>query len=346
MISLLLPVGDYSFFVRACIGNIFETCGAEHDLDLVLLLSQSTPDHVYQQIEVEQLTYNFRVLTAPFKTRLHLDLLNWAIHNDTDMQDWFMVQHSDLMWTKNGWLKLVQKAVETHSNDICVSCTSINASAYTLDNNVTLPQHDYVGIFHRERLVENKFNFMWGSLPKLKPSPTLLEVLSQNRIAYKNTGVIIDQKAWVDGTKLIQLEMCVRFPERQHHIPLMPFFFHPWEVFRVLFCTKIKNDHLVINFGKNARENNHAMHCIADASYVSSMLLDRDEITDPIPWLAFRYLEKSNNKYWDKCKWRFEKFQKYANPDNIIGSDDALGLNYINHLSKEIRLPWSYKAFL
>lgn len=95
-LSLLVPVGKFSYFVRACLQNVFETCGTPDAVDFVFLTSNRILPQIEAALEEARQNYRFRVVAAPFDAGSdHLRLLDWAVR-ETDLTEWVAVQHCDL----------------------------------------------------------------------------------------------------------------------------------------------------------------------------------------------------------------------------------------------------------
>src|SRR6266853_859232 len=97
-LSLVIPIGRFSFFVHACLANVFETCGAPEVIDFVFLTARTVPPEIETAFKEAADNYRFRVIATPFDpSPNHLRLLDWAVRN-SDLTDWFMVQHCDVFW--------------------------------------------------------------------------------------------------------------------------------------------------------------------------------------------------------------------------------------------------------
>ena len=105
MFSVVIPLGDYPFFLDACVGNIEQTCGRRlEEVDLVFLLSESSAPQIRKALVEAAKRAAFRVIGVPINLAKcqgtsseninHLRLLYWAVHH-ADLRDWMLVQHCD-----------------------------------------------------------------------------------------------------------------------------------------------------------------------------------------------------------------------------------------------------------
>lgn len=335
MITLLLPIANYSFFARACIHNVFETCGATDQLDFAFLTSAHPPFCVTTEFErLKSQGLKFRVIRAPWDTNLHLDLLDWAVKR-ADMTDWFITQHCDLIWLEQGWLNRVLDAINEHPNDIAFSCFPKDHT-YRLDGQYINVFHDYFGIYNRKLLSKHGLSFQWGHWKELeyKLSPEVVEAVNTKRLFWKSVHQPYPEnyrkvlaRRFIDGSRMIQLELSVRFPDLTHHINFAGSCDHVWQVFRIANKTQVDGDRLV------CRHFNDILQ-LFNSSYVTSFLIDKDELgSQHVPFGVLYKIWAVPSKI---PSGRYKAILPYA-AKNVLGYDD-LGIKRARFYDLEVDL--------
>jgi hypothetical protein len=248
-----------------------------------------------------------------------LDLLDWAVKY-ADMTDWFVTQHCDLIWLEHGWLNKAITAINEHPNDIALSCFPQDHT-FRLDGQFTEVFHDYFGIYNRKLLTEHKLSFQWGQWKELEHrlSPEVKEAVKTKRLHWRpvdpphpeNYRKVLASR-YIDGSRMIQLEVAVRFPNLTHHVNFAGSCDHVWQVFRIANKTQVDGDRLI------CRHFNDILQ-LFNSSYVTSFLIDREELTaQHVPFGVLYKIWAVPSKI---PSGRYKAIQPYA-AKNVLGYDD------------------------
>lgn len=339
MISLLLPIGCYSFFARACLNNVLETCGAVDQLDFVFLIPKQVPHYLSDEFDrLRSSGLRFRVIRAPISTYVHLELLDWAVAN-ADLSDWIIVQHNDLFWIKDNWLKVVLDTIAQFPNDIGLSWDFTN-HGFRLNNKPTAALDDCFGVYNRKLLQTHNLRFLWGNVSSLRNlmSPEMKKALKERQLSWSSPippNLSEDEynveleKHFVDGSRLMQMEVAIRFPKLVHRLVIRDHFVHLMQIFRITHRTKIVKNTLTCRERFQFQE-------LLDSSYMTSFLIDKQELTHQhFPWGVLTklwYVSHAN------CRKHFSPVSKYASP-NVLGHD-SLGIRTVNLFGRDIDLAY------
>lgn len=319
-LSLLVPIGRFSFFVHACLQNVLETCGAPEIIDFVFLTScQITPEIETAFAEAHK-NYPFRVIAAPFDAGSdHLRLLDWAIRN-ADLADWVVIQHCDLFWKEKNWLCRVLQEIQP---ELAVLCTPCPSSYFFQQTNINIVG-DFFGVYNRQQLIERKLFFKWGVLGRDVPvSDKVVEAVQTGAICRKNGEKIFLGREYMDGSQAMALELAVHAPKAVKQITPLLHFLHLTAFFRIADSVRREGGVLRCNFPI-------AMHAYAHYSYVTSFCIERIEAESvALPWLWFEYLTRTHGFKTTKEKMNGEWLRGYSTAKEVIGWN-GLGVNRID----------------
>lgn len=302
--SIVIPIGEFSFFVFACLKNIFATAGVPQKyLDVVFITSAQPKSYITEAFEIAKKQYQFRVITTPFDAGVeHQLLLDYALKDET-LTEVIIVQHCDLFWQKTGWLKIIQKKMQTK---YWVGCVPLYLQHY-IDNKPIVIVGDFFGVYRREKI--KQFSFRWGRLQTDIPMSNQLEnAIKSGRITSKNKKVAIND--WMDGSVALSLELMTQCPERILIMNLYPYFVHLMAFFRIQQAIHIKKKTLIVQmpfanaFGISKQQ---WANSFAHYSYFTSFIFDKQEVKQPLPWSLFEPIAATKQcdlKYaMDTCKW-------------------------------------------
>jgi len=283
-ISLIVPIGgNCSYFVHTNLANVAETCGMSFDdFDFVFMTGSEVGPQLQEAFELASKQYKFRVLRCPIKSKLHLDLFEWAIPH-ADLNDWIFLQHMDTFW-KPGckpWLKITQSMIENSSPDH-IAIGNYDGHKALLDGKEFTQFYDYATAVNRKKMVQNNLSFMWGNKRKLKMSDQTRRYIDEGRFTNKN----MEKIEWLDGSVLMGMELAVHFPNLTSKFDYNSEMIHPWSWIRIWLDIK-KNENF-INIDKNVEYFKKHLHRYAGISYVSSICTDLDIPNQPMfPWKIF-----------------------------------------------------------
>lgn len=319
--TLLIPIARFKYFVRACLQNITETCGIP--LDICFLTDNSK---LNAEFEEESKNFKFRVVRVPFNAgNNQCKMLDWAVKN-LDIGKWFMVQHCDNFWIKDGWGTDVMNAVETFP-DIAAFYLPLD-HYFKYKSKPIHHMHDYFGLYNREKLLDYNLVFTWGKLGVDVPmSPELQEAVESRFI---NTRI----GHYIDGSVTLSMELAVRHPDEVMPLPIHDKMNHIWSIFRYAENISIKGS--VMNFGisydrvprLHATGFHNMLPFLANYSRMTSFLFDIDDVKDCVlPWRIFKHLAKDHNlEPAIKLVDGLMKYQKYP---NVLG-DSTMGIREIH----------------
>jgi hypothetical protein len=326
-LSLLVPVGRFSYFVHACLQNVFETCGAPDDLDFVFLTSMTVEPAVQMAFAEAAKTHPFRVLTAPFDAGFdHLQLLDWAVRK-TDLTEWFIVQHCDLFWQEHNWLPRIVQCVRPDLSLLCAPCPSrynFRPTPGAPGTNIPIVG-DFFGAYNRKQLLERNLSFKWGTLhTEVQVSQKVIEA-AQKGLIYRDKGNprIVPGKEFMDGSQAMAWELAVHDPRGIGHVLSLDSFHHLVAFFRIADSLSRAGNTLRCNFPIG-------LGSYAFYSYLTSFCIDREEVEPvAIPWSVFSHIARRHGV--DVGVWRqlMEWLRGYSRAKQVIGLD-RLGLEQVD----------------
>jgi hypothetical protein len=351
-ISLLIPVGRFSYFVHACLQNVLETCGAPDALDFVFLTNRTVPTEISKAFEDASKTYPFRVIAAPLEVgSAHMHLLDWAMRY-ADLTEWVIIQHCDLFWQERNWLGRILGEIKPELTVLCPSCPSRDHFG---SQNIPLVG-DAFGVYNRSKLIEQNLWFRWGVLGH--DVPVSLEVINavqsglirrdgqpvsfgsvrprqprpvsfgsvrprQPRLRLRWRRPPLIGKEWMDGSVAMSWELAVHDPQGVWHFrpPLNQF--HLWSFFR---------------FAERVRRKGNRFWCDVDwvypywlgwYSYVTSFCIERSEIEGAtLPWAVYGRLAQLHGWPQEEPQKIGEWLRKYSVAHQVVGLDD-LGIERV-----------------
>lgn len=334
-LSLLVPVGRFSYFVRACLQNVFETCGAPDLLDFVFLTSREVTPAIQRAFAEAASSYQFRVLPAPFDAGSdHLRLLDWAVR-EADLTEWFIVQHCDLFWKEQNWLNRVLEAVQPDLVLLCTPCPSRFCYRQTPDapgTNIPIVG-DFFGVYNRTELIERNLFFRWGTLGKeVRVSVAVMNAVSASRIYHERGGPRIEAgKVFMDGSQAMAWELAVHNPQGIGHVLSLDSFYHLVAFFRIADSIRRVENTLRCDFPIGL--GSYALY-----SYLTSFCIEREE-AEPValPWRWFSYFARQYG--FDMGGWRQvgEWLRGYSRAKQVIGLD-GLGLEAVDFNGRIFRV--------
>jgi hypothetical protein len=318
-ISLVIPIGQFSYFVNACLQNVLETSGAE--LDFVFLTSKDIAPEIATALKEAEKFYSFRIISAPFNSGAnHLRLLDWAFRN-ADLSDWVIVQHCDLFWREHGWLNRILSTINSNTTVLCTPCKS---NYYIGSENIPIVG-DFFGTYNRPQFVKENLSFNWGTLGTDVPvSAEVTDAIHSGLIHREDNLKIEFGKEFMDGSQAIGWELAIHSPERIQFINLS--FLHLVGVFRMAEAIRRTPTTLTCIY---------PLHFDAYAyySYLMSFCVERNECEQfAIPWVIFKRIARIHNVDLNKQEEVGKWLRRYSSAKNVIGLDD-LGIEQVIHFS-------------
>lgn len=342
MLSILVPIARYPFFVHAVLGNVAETCGLPLDqIDFVFLTACNPPPYLTEAFKVAHKEHKFRVVQAPFEApNNHLPLLDWAMHH-ADLQDWVLLQHCDLFWTKNtSWLPRILANLD----DKHVAFNPPHSQpVFTYKDRGLVRMQDYLGVYNRKFFCEQDFSYQWGTLGgDLKLSEFVMQAVDSGDLKWKGVRPrkvfpsnrdMIRKVDWMDGSVGIGLELGVRFPERikqfryEQHL-------HLWQLFKWGNRINRRGRTLRIKKDKSNKE-----YTLTYYSYLSSKYFDLAENHPVLPWKV--YNEMFPGEIDDRVKRAMpflDSLQRFCKSSNVCGLDNDLDIIKVEFLNDKVGL--------
>jgi hypothetical protein len=318
MISVVVPVGEFPFFINACVKNIHQTCELPEQLDLVLLMSRNNKPLVEQAVEKIARDYPFRVLRAPFDAGFnHLRLLDWAFYEGLSAE-WVVIQHSDLFWTTKGWLSKTKNKIDQNLDMLVATCPDLER--WCCLQGSTLPQiSDMFCICSREKFVQHDLHFNWGVWPRqITLSKPTTDAIRSGALKWTNGKVLAEGVSFLDGSMSITMEAGIRFPDLTRLIDISDCFRHIGQFYRVAETLRVEGK--TIYCRRHQRQDFFLPH-LATYSYLTSCLFDVGEIRDrPFPWSLFR---KIHPNYEATTVERLAaELAQYKTSENNLGDGD------------------------
>lgn len=314
-ISLVVPIGQFSYFVYACLRNVFETCGDPACLDFAFIIGRDvTPEVLHAFWVAKRLyPYPFRVIVAPFNAwPSHQKLLDWAIR-EANITDWVIFQHCDLFWTHNNWLRPLLGILDRGKAVMCMPWES----PYCYRGDPVPLVGDFFGVYNRHQLIQRNCLFRWGVIGSDIP-------VSSNLVAAMNDIHPRLQlgKSWVDGSIAMGLELMTDHQRPIGYIvdPSVRFF-HIGHFFRDI--GRRKGNYILCN----------DFFSLVYFSYLSSFCIEKCEVEHiAIPWSVFnahaRLCGYNLTPYITMCKF----LELYGIPKEVVGMD-SMGLRILSRTS-------------
>jgi hypothetical protein len=321
-ISIIVPIGVFPFFAKACLHNVLETCGTTN-IDFVFLHNHGIPDNMQQAFdELRHEGMKFRVVECAFDAdECHTMLLDWIIRNDPSLREWIIVQHCDLFWQRNNWLKVILESIQAHPDCIALTPNDLKLVRWK-DGRELVTLHDFFGVYNKNRIIQNNLLFQWGPYCLLPISHEVRKIVDNQEVTFKENIIFHDQ--FLDGTVMMSLECAVRFPNLVHYLPAdftnrKCFYQHWWDFFRFAHCVKIEGSNLLI--GRRSQSMGHY-------SYVSSFIcsgetfhakqyFDRKHAFVPLPWSIWTKLPFVDQTHIKQAERACKPLLRYAALDPI-----------------------------
>lgn len=339
-ISLLLPIGPFSVFAKACLSNISETCGIPlSDFDFVFLTNPNTNiEDTFLKLSKD---YQFRILTCPHDYGYeHTKLLDWAVRYG-NIEQWFLVQHCDLFWQQCNWLPPLLSLLKDQ-----IAIVPETYPDFVWNGKTIITLHDFLGIYNRDKLLNYNLTFRWGMYKDLHFSEEVNKEVQKQAVLENRSLTPIHSNYFIDGSKSMTLECGIRFPNSVELLPKLQFD-HWREFFRVAERIKIEGKTLFSNTALGMpytfpipaimyQEGRYAYFC----SFVFSEQDFRDPLfPKPYPWKVFlEVVQKLCPNYLEIIR-NIEKdcspFLKYAT--NSV-SVKKLPINCVKYNNKTIVL--------
>lgn len=326
-ISLVIPIGRFSFFVDACLRNVFETYGATEKVDFVFLTARTLESGIETRFREAALHYCFRVIRTPFEPGPnHLRLLDWAMRH-ADLTDWVIVQHCDLFWREHGWLERILEMTDDQATVFCNPCSSgFRIQVRGLFMRPISLLGDFFGVYRRHELIRRGLFFQCGTLDRtVKVTEKLQRAIQAGWVRRESDGMPVELgKEYIDGSQAISWELALGDPRAVKQVCPPLDFVHLWQFFRISeiiwrqgHCLGVKARYLMLR-------------SLPYYSFLTSFCIERKEVEAVVlPW---RLLERVAYLYgWDISEARKtgKWLQTYSVARDVIGTDD-LGIEQLN----------------
>ncbi len=331
-ISTIVPIATYPFLARVNLLNTLEMAGGD-PVDFVFLTSSEIHPRLSEAFESLGKEHAFRVVTAPIRTNLHLDLLDWSFCH-ADLAEYASLQHADFFWTAPGWLPFMEAAIE--SNPMCVGFLGLEPSF----GGIPFCCHDFMGIYHVREIADADLSFQWGTHGKnFRLSPEVLAAMDQGRYEWlwDNWNNLhpptrkLHPQHWYDGSQVMTLELWTRFRDRIRLVPKYQAYCHPYEFFRVMDALHRQEEVLYVNSTLEAFRQ--VFHHYVINSMIQCMFFDRRDVYKVVPIPLLRKLAREFGKESHMQGYASEIYDillPYKDPDaQTIGESDDLGIRRI-----------------
>jgi hypothetical protein len=347
MITVMVPIGVFPFFVYANVENVMETCGVpESEIDFVYLTHNHIPDNLQRAFDEMSKRRTFRVIQAPFDSQFdQLRLLDWAFHY-ADISDWVVVEHCDLFWhpfhNQKPWLVQIKEAIAANPEAKILSYGDGGGHHFKMKDGdgfrPVFKTGDSHLVVNRSWFVKTGLMFRWGNVNKLfgpPLSPEVMKSVQEGVLQWHeggrgNPGGPIDPEGFaLDGGEAIALEMAVRFPELLVEMPqLSDQLVHFWFFFRLTNYTNRSG--ATLNLGFNFRKK---LPYLVRYSLVTSHLFEREDLGNyAIPFGVVKRIAELNGWKLEGEAWArdiVEKLNRYYSPKNPIGEEDCCGIKLV-----------------
>lgn len=342
MLTLLVPVGDYPFFVDAVCSNIEQTGGTPMDqVDLAFVVTKDPPERLVRAFRRQ--TVPLRVLKSPIADKehgVHLKLLDWAVKFGTTSR-WVYVQHTDMFWDQSDspWLAAILKELETADGvaltipyNLSLGEFQYNQHKYRLDGRLLTRAHDFAGVYDRRKLLDMNLSFLWGRLDKLGVSAELREAIHAGRVTWEHRNGPVQLSEWVDGSDLIGLELGLRRPSMIRDLRLANKFVHCWDLFGIASDMTRTGDTISVR-----REVSRCVRGLPSYSWISSHLFDVEEMGDKIfPWRVLETISADSPLSARKTK-TCELLERHVTTGSVLGRGH-LGVKKVEFLDRTFDL--------
>jgi len=334
--SIVIPVGRFSFFVHANTKNIYSHV-ENKPIDLVFVTSNNVEDHVIKALNDAKKDYPIRVLTAPFNAGPnHLKLLDWAIR-EPSLNEWMITQHCDVFWSEDKWLSDVEEKMTDEVAAICFPNWQ-----FRIDNQNMPIIGDTFGAYNRKIISDRNWSFEWDHLQEHSISSNVRKLIENGRLV-RLSGEKFKKGDFLDGSVIMSLEMIAENPKMidciySHGLNHLLAFFR---IYDSIYWDLDKHElHINLPFMQDfAGCSKHTwIDAITKYSFLSSLVFDKDEIKNPLPWSLMEKISLVEQIDLDiygatkTCEWisDYHKIPK----SKTLGLDD-LGIKRIKFNNKE-----------
>lgn len=315
--TIIIPIGDQPFFIYSVYKNITETSGMD-DVEIYFLTTEITP----RMKSVLDTLNGVTVFVKYFEPKhgLHLDLLDWAVENIEFKQDWIYVQHLDVFWLDNNWLKNVYQKLDecialVVPKDSAVEGIDFKEHKFKINEKLLIRTHDYSGFYNVKKLKKNNLKFKWGKVKDIC-SDFLVNKIQNKTIKWVHKNKYLEIEDNLDGSDSIGLEISVKFPNKIKELKMKQKYIHCWSLFYFLFHTKIQQNKIIIDLPINK-----CIRGLPSYSWISSNLFDLNTCKNLIfPWKNYKQIALENNWSIEKNKLCF-LLEKYKNSNNVLGNE-------------------------
>jgi hypothetical protein len=313
--SIIIPIGKFSFFSKACLENVIQTCGSPELIDIIFLGFNEIDPKIKLQIKKQK---NSRLILSPFnESSNHLKLLDWSVRN-VDKSNWFITQHCDLFWEKNNWLKLFRKEMNLKNYIICPN----NLSYYTYKDIRMNTVGDFLGAYNRSYLINENLFFNWGKLGKeVFVSPEVQKAINKKLIFNLKNQDFVKEEEWMDGSQAIMWESYVKNYEKIKILNIENYFNHLLSIFRISEMIKWNDDKIEIDYNWALFGSDLWIKIFTSYSYLTSFLFCESEVDGiSLPWEIFMKVVKIYNFDISNHLNQLKKLDIYKSSEKVIGN--------------------------
>jgi hypothetical protein len=337
MVSVLIPIGVFPFFVYANIANVIETCGNK-DIDFVFLTHKTIPDNLQKALDA--VPFQFRVLQAPFDSGYdQLKLLDWAFYY-ADLPEWVVVQHSDLFWhnfhDQKPWLTLLLETITNFPETMAVVYDDVDFIFKRYDKGVSITSDSMI-MLNKHKFVRAGLKFDWGNyqdnevfLSDAVVNEIKSGIVQWYGVSTRGNNINCDinlSDFWLDGGEAIALEMAVRFPNQIQTLGCLKFQFeHLWSFYR--FASNLRREGEILYLDAKFDD---WVGIASIYAYMICLLFDKNDIIDK-PFTVSLLTKIINIYKYDlrayvmKGKELAFHLDRYRTTNNLIGVNDLCGI--------------------
>jgi hypothetical protein len=290
MIPILIPIGNYPFFVDICTKNIIETT---KDVELIFLTTNTVSlelEKVLDKVKGENVKHLRCDRNFEDNKYIHLKLLDWAFYCGA-LPRIVYIQHADVIWLQKDWHQQISNFCE--NSDKFAYTIPYKASSksdfkhveykFSISGKPILRTHDFAAVYDKDMFTKNNLTFLSGFIGQnVNVSNKLEKMISKNQIGWIKRGIPLKLGDEVDGSDLIALEIYANFPNKIAEVPSLSKLIHCWDLFAI--SKDIRRENSVLKIDRTFEKSKRAL---SSYSWLSSNLF---EVNSSIfPW---KYLKK------------------------------------------------------
>lgn len=280
--QIVIPVGRFSYFVRANVENILEF-GNGSSVEIIFLTSKDVEPYIQRALDEVMRDHRcVKVMRAPFNAGAnHCLLLDWCMRQP-ELGEWIMTQHCDVFWTDKDWLNIVEKAMKNKR----ASVISLPNYQFKISNRRMPVVGDSFGVYKKSVIIDNNYSFQWANYSSDTFSPKTDAMIKSGMLRRIN-GDRFRIGDFLDGSVIMSLEMIAENPNMIRTINVKGYN-HLIAFFRIDSHIHIDGTTMRIELPWREHFGGCAPQVWVDAmarySFMTSLVFNRSEVANPLPW--------------------------------------------------------------